>query len=853
MSTLEQALGGMADIPQWFVWRLEWDQAEGKYQKRPAHMDGRALSKGESTHQLLTDYDSAVSALQTLPKTPQLAFSLGFWLTEACGYWFFDIDMRKCGLLDYQASEYVMSLVNAFPGALVEWSSGRKGLHVIGSGPAPEHRNKPPREVKQLLGSLDLEFYTRDRGIAFGLTGQAQGCADTVLSVEELCAQFFPPRAKSDTALRPEWRGPEDDDVLVQRMLAARQSAAATFDGKSSLAQLWRGEVERNSESDMALASHLAFWTGCDEERMKRMMLRSGLKREKWFERRLDGTYLTYTIANACESCENVYQEPQRNLAVQNQLYEAAPVTQATGPRIAPEQFAVVERLLSLVSACGNEQELHNEVFPAITAAGVPGALQERLVGAVKAKLAFWDNKIAVGKVRATLFPPPLREPAGEELPDWAKKYCWVTSQDAFYNTENGDFLSLRSFDVAFGRMMPVGDSGRRVSAAERCTQFWNMPIVEQVGYRPDCGPFYEWDGVRFANSYSPSSLPECAAAYSAEGLAGIEAFQSMLYDMCGRRDGVFRNLLYWYAHNVQRPGKKIRWAPIIKGIHGDGKTLAVTVLRAAMGHRNLSTTSNSNIANSGGFTDWAVPGAVNVIEEIMLTGRQRHQLYNAMKEFISNNVVDVNVKGGKPRQQWNCTNHYANTNHNDALPLESTDRRWFVIFTPWASTDEMLLYCGLDAASWKRRTDAIDAAKERCAGELRAWLLGITIPAEFDIGGSAMMTPEKRRMLASSKDDAESVIESLIADGAVGICRDVVSTSHLSRLVAQRSQGGAFDVPKTTALSFILTRLGYSKVDDRIKWRGETLRIWLRNGVELTNDEVRDKLDNTSPNMSPV
>ena len=33
---------------------------------------------------------------------------------------------------------------------------------------------------------------------------------------------------------------------------------------------------------------------------------------------------------------------------------------------------------------------------------------------------------------------------------------------------------------------------------------------------------------------------------------------------------------------------------------------------------------------------------------------------------------------------------------------MEPTDRRWFVVFTPWGSLEEMWRYCGVDAAGWK-------------------------------------------------------------------------------------------------------------------------------------------------------
>ncbi|WP_242163373.1 primase-helicase family protein [Lysobacter sp. M15] len=520
-------------------------------------------------------------------------------------------------------------------------------------------------------------------------------------------------------------------------------------------------------------------------------------------------------------------------------------------PRISEETQSRVRELQDRIAACGDDMEMHNEVIPAIQQAGIPGAYHERIVSAVDRRLEFLDGKIPIAKLRALIFPPALPR-TDDGLPEWAQPYCFVTSQDEFFNTNNGECISLRGFDVAYGRMMPFSASNRRLSAAEHCTQIWNMPIVERVGYRPDCGPLYEWDGVRYANRYSPSSLPPVAPLYSPRGWGGIMAFQQHLYDMCGRRDAVFQNLLYWFAHNVQRPGVKTRWAPLLKGVQGDGKTLSTTVLRAAMGYRNLSTTSNSNIANSGGFTDWAVRGAVNVIEEIMLTGKARYQLYNGMKEFISNNIVDINPKGAKPYQAYNCTNHIALTNHNDAIPLESTDRRWFIIFTPWADLAGMMRYCGLDAAGWKARADAIDYAKEHCAGELRKWLLGVEIPEWFDISGSAMLTPERQRMMASSEDDAESTAKDIIRSGAVGITENVLSSSHLAALLEFRAHAGSFTVPKTIALSHMLTRIGYSKVERQVNWEGTMRTIWLKNGVELTNDQIRLELDNSKLNFKP-
>lgn len=853
----EIAIGGMRAVPQWFVWLLEWDADEGKYSKMPAQPNGHAMTKvtgGADASRNWMDYTTACATVARL-NSGVLRYTLGFWLTADCGYWFLDIDMRKCGLDVYRSTEFADSLVRSFDGCFLEWSSSLKGLHIIGRGDVPEHRSKPERVVAARLAPLELEFYHEGRGIAFGIDGAAWGVADLTCDVAPLVAQFFPPRIAVDAGNRPEWRGPADDDVLLERALSARVSAEAAFGGKASFAQLFRGDSPQNSESDMALAAHFAFWTGCDEERMARLMGRSGLVRPKWNERRRHTTYLGLTIENACAGTDNVYQEPVRNLSVQEGMYAVGPPTPGvlvvdTPERISPEAFERVAMLLDEIAACGDELALHNIVIPNIQSAGIPGALQERLVGAVKTKLSFWDNKMGVARIRALLFPPAARSTDSEDgtnLPDWAKPYAFCANGDRFFNTNNSQFMSVTGFQLTFGRFMPVTEQGRRENSAEKCLHFWGMPIVEQIGYRPDCGAFYTWDGVSYANRYSPTSLPPVATAYTDAGLAGITEFQAMLYDMCGRRDNVFRTLLYWLAHNVQHPGIKIRWSPIIKGVNGDGKTLAAVVLRAAMGHRNVSTTSNSNLSNSGGFTDWAVRGAVNVIEEIRLTGKARHQLYNSMKEFVTNNITDINPKGATPYQAWNCTNHWALTNYNDALPLEKTDRRWFVVFTPWSSLFGMMAYCGLDAAGWKARTDVIDHAKNNCADELRAWFLNIDIPVGFDINGSALVTPEKQRMMASSADGAESVAVSIIANGGVGITENVVSSSHLSRALGLRSQTDGFELPKGMALNHMFTRLGYSKVEKQIKWLGQTYTIWVKDGVELSNEDIRFALDSSN------
>jgi hypothetical protein len=831
------------------VWRLVWDAAEGKYAKTPCELGGnpRPIDAGDPRNwNTFDEVDAAVRGMRR-PVGEPVTYAHGFRLTADCGYFLLDLD--KCVSDGCVLNTHASAMVQAFPGAMLEFSSSGTGAHVIGrtANGIPPHRSRD-------IHGLHYELYSDLRGVCFSLDGEADGCADTQCdaALASVIEQYFPPREAASLLVRGDWRGPADDDELIRRMLNARQSAAASLGDKASLRQLWAGEVEQNSEHDMALAAHLAFWTGCDAERMERLMRRSGMKREKWNTHRPGGTYLTMTIENAIAGCSAVYQEPERSVAVQSEMYGAGgmpvpPVTTQHVPVITDEQTAMLQTLLDAVTGCPTLQEMHNTVIPAIRAAGVPAAISERLVRAVSKQLDFFDAKLPIGKLRALINPPIIA--GSRESPAWVSSHSYVLTSDKFFNHDNGMELTMQGFIASYGRLMPMKDNGSRENAAEWALHRWGMRTVDKLAYRPDQPPHFMWDGYEYANLYNPNSVPETASAFTEAGVAGIEAFKSLLWDLCGRREPVYHWLLQWLAYAVQRPGTKIMWSPIIKGVQGDGKSIIAAVMRAVMGGRNVSTTGNATIRASGGFNDWAVRAAVNVIEEIHLTGKDRHTLYNSMKDLITNPVVNINPKGKVTRDEYNVTNHIAFSNHNDALPMDRDDRRWLVIFTPWKSIPEMRVYCALDGDAFQARFDAIDNAYKNHAGELRAWLLSVPVDMTIVRAAYVLTTPEKRRMMASSRDDVETVAAQIIDEGSYGVSRTVISSGCLTGALKIRAAMDNFDVPKGIEVNRMLTRLGFSQVEKVIKWDGKAHRVWIIDGQSEEPDDLRSQLATTKPN----
>ena len=846
---MSNVLGRMRNIPQWFLWRLTWDEVKKKYDKKPCALDG---SQYNIDHSLPSNWhshavaSSALLGLQALhqPGAAQ-TYALGFYLTAECGLWFFDLDNA---VVDGAVVPLAAELVQRFPGALVEWSSSNRGIHVIGSGAVPEHRTKPPKHIKERIAPLELEFYNHGRGIAFGFQlDSAHGSADTIHDCRSLVTEYFQPDAKLGTGgsqRRAEWNGPEDDDALIERFMRSNQSAASLFGGKVSLQQLWRGECEHTNDNDMSLAAHLAFWTGCDGDRIERLMRRSGLVRDKWDTHR---TYLReLTIEKACASCESVYAEPVSGTVVCDSVGEesGAPMQIVT-----PQTTEQVRELKAMIDACGTLDGIFNDVIPAIQAAGVPACFVNGLALKVNKKLDFFGEKMSLPSLRQLLSPDRTSVKLAGDAPEWMQRHCFVKASSTFMDMLTGSESDKFGFDMEWSRMMPMKPqgNGKRESPSEWAAHRWNIVTVDDKMYHPLMGPIFEWAGKTYANVYRADSVPKIEE-YTADVVEQINAFNAHMLMLCGRREEVYWKILHWLAHNVQYPGRKIRWSPLIKGVPGDGKSIIADVMRAAMGMENVKMTSPSVLENSGGFTDWATGRAVNFIEEIRLVGPARHKLFNAMKVFIDNMMMNNNNKGGKiDRELPNVTNHGAFTNFNDGIPVDDTDRRWMVVVSP--NSDIMDAVHERGFTSVEALVGYFKKIGESCRahpGQWRAWLLAIDTRS-FDPDGRAPLTDEKLRMAATSRDSTEEILHNIIEEGGVGIHKDVFCSSILSATVKNRALMDASEVPRSTAWNQILARMGYEKLVKVMKWNGQTHTVWAKSKFASDLAKVREILDSTS------
>lgn len=325
MQQLPSPLAALAAWPQFVCWFAQpIPDKPGKFNKFPCHWQTGAVCDAQDPANWTT-FDVALAMAAAHDRGH--GGGVGFVFTQADPFFFADID--GCAQPDGTWSPLALSILARFPGACVEVSHSGRGLHVIGQGtPVPHAKKNTP---------LNLELYTEGRFVA--LTGNgALGDAGTdhTAALVQYIADFFPPAVAGEagagwtTQPVPEWAGPTDDDDLIAKALASGQrNAAAAFGASDTVTfkHLWEGDVGNmgRSEADMALANHLAFWTGKDCERMERIMRRSALVRDKWDSPRPRGTYLKETIERACAFINTV---AQGRPATPVQLAEVVPQEQ---------------------------------------------------------------------------------------------------------------------------------------------------------------------------------------------------------------------------------------------------------------------------------------------------------------------------------------------------------------------------------------------------------------------------------------------------------------------------------------------------------------------------------------------
>lgn len=740
--------GGMTQLPHWFVWRLSgWN---GKKFTEKVPVRGLSPVAFDAANRALTlELDDALDLLDMYRERDAAGcYALGWYVHTDSGYWFVDIDncVDDAGVCGAVANDAMLAL----PGCLLEYSSSRHGIHIIGRGALPAgHRTRG--------GNMPdgMEIYSGGRGICFGLGLQFNGCAD-VAGVPPWVVTSTPQGPVDTVGVRmDEWRGPEDDDELIRRMLA-RNEAGAMLRGKHSIAALWSGEgVPHDSDSDGALAMHLAWWTGCDMPRMVRMMWRSGLVRDKWYKHK---TYLEITCRTACLGTKGCYVQP-------------GVATVVSAP------------LVEVLHEVGNIDELRAAVAGYDTS-GLDAVSRHAAVVAIQKKSSEIGCKLPIGVCRDML--PVGGSEASEDMPEWAREWCHVQSDDRYYRRGSDIGMTRTALHAAMCHMpgIPKKDNGLAVNVLDMFER-WGVPSMNDFGYCPHASGWYTDDiGISRFNTYRPFAV---GATWNTDASA---VFEQHVLNVCNGNTEYAAIVLKWMAHIVQRPGVLQRWGLLVMGKPGTGKSMLSKPLEMAVGRSNVKHANSRTVNNSGKFMDWACDSQLlGVISDLALTGPDRFEAAEAMKPVISDDVVTVTKKGARDLIYTNYAHYVVSTNSLNPIPETKGERRFMSLRT--SMLDE-----GMGGEYYKRLADAIAA---NTGEQWAAWF------SSFDLTGfdyhTAPITDVAQVITDSNISDYEMVVEEVVNGYNV-----VTSNVLREHLIA------AGETPGSVRLNRVLMDLGYTK-----------------------------------------
>lgn len=316
MEFLPPAFADMAQFSQFVIYKLIPSLSRpGKYDKIPINPITLENSNWKNKDTWLS-FNEALSFSKKLGSN----IGVGFVFTEDDPFFFLDID--NC--FDIEKNKWmpeVNMILNHFQGAAVEVSSSGKGIHVFAKSLPIKHSC-----TSDILSPIKLELYTHNRFVALtGVHAEGTSGIDLTEKLRSFNAMYF---SNSNTPIgnwldkwneletkgrEPSWNGNTDDNELLQRALkSVSKDPKSIFGSKATFQDLWNKNVEslqktypdsskpcgyNESSADAALAQHLAFWTGNDVIRMRRLMLQSSLVREKWDR----DDYLPRTIVTACD------------------------------------------------------------------------------------------------------------------------------------------------------------------------------------------------------------------------------------------------------------------------------------------------------------------------------------------------------------------------------------------------------------------------------------------------------------------------------------------------------------------------------------------------------------------------
>lgn len=647
-------LSGLMLLPQWVVWKSEQFPDEPKPRKVPySPVTGqRASSTDPGTWGTFTQAQAVMGQYT----------GIGVMFTPLDPYGFGDLD----GCRNPETGEWsaeAIEIASRFSGAAMEVSQSRTGMHIVGRVAA-----KTAFADRRRKWAGWLEFYVEARFMALGSLDGWQGDAETDITAAALA---WVPRVAGDGAAvtitgdrDARWCGPEDDAELIRRMLdyetvasqvsaldralttnphdlnavAAMARAEPRLDRKRRLQALWSGDAAilgqyfpsetggefDHSAADLALMNEIAFFSGNDAERMLRIFSKSALaKRDKWQNRK---DYQQFTLKRALGTQRDVYRG--------NREEQREKVKRENEAIAAESEYKIHADILSLA-------DMLERLF--FIASGSGGGGVADLKSGTAMSVAIARNYFAASTEQIEVIDGRSGKPKMKQV---------------------------SSFDLW------MKEPGRH-HANNLTWTAGGAPICDVPGH-PYAVGFNTWrgiPGVRFLDHMRQD------AALREGWLIAWHQHLAYLFPVESER----RQFEQWCAHIIQHPEElpQTGWC-LIATQTGIGRNWLGSVLHRVIRGHVLGNAVLDGVL-TGNFNGLMSRKLLIVVDEAKagMRGASAWQNAEKLKTLVNPEFRSIDEKHGLQTVESNHMRWLVFSQHFDALPVETNDRRWNFVENP--------------------------------------------------------------------------------------------------------------------------------------------------------------------------
>jgi hypothetical protein len=475
---------------------------------------------------------------------------------------------------------------------------------------------------------------------------------------------------------------------------------------------------------------------------------------------------------------------------------------------------AYMRQLGWLESASRSGEELLDRGAVRIASVGsLIGQLEKKnLVHVLRDRLNEMGHKFTTADIRESVRRVETEASKASGVPAWAKGIVYVTALNQFYRPAVDRKFAPEVLDLMYST--PAIGEEKPVRPRDYLTQQVGIPQVEQLRYDPskrDSVVFTE-GGVPYVNTYR-ATYPKPNAETAAEaGAIMIEHVANLIKEPEHQA-----TLLDFMTYLVRHPGKKIRWAVLIQGAPGCGKTFLGVCMKVVLGNRNVRKLNASDVIE-GTSNGWAYGQQLVVLEEVRIVGTNRHAVMDKLKPCISDDEISLRRLYEDHRTVPNICNYMMFTNYHDSLAVHDDDRRYFVLQSALQQKSD------IDRLGPDYFSKIYAMVRDNAPG-LRAWFESREISGSFDPEGRAPVTPYLKDLVDASASPLASVVLQTIQDRPHALVRgDLVSLGCLRACMDLEHLAPFSD----QALAGVLREMGWVKAG-RPMIEGTRHSLWVR------------------------